>query len=454
MRLNSHYVTTREELGEENLEKLVIDNPVYYNNIKLGFSNKGVSPTIQLYEEKDGLLYIPRNSPLNLLHLQRSKDFVDERSKGFPIKVKSYIKLREDQVPAVNAVMEAGDGILQAGTGKGKSVMACEVIKRFGRTTLILVHKEFLMDQFTGHLKKWLGLDDEDIGYCRGNPKTWTWQGKKVVIGMLQSIYAHHDKLTDEFLRYFGLVVSDECHRVSASTWSKVIQLFPCQKRLGLTATPKRSDGLETVFHFHLGNIVYQLMGVNMKPKVFTVKTDIIEKDLGNIKVRGQINLSKLISALAENEERNKKILKILLDASKAKRKIIVLSDRRGHVEFLKQSFDFNKKALGIEAETRMYVGGMEKSVRQEAEQNGDILFGTFQMAKEGLDIPSLDTLFLVTPNSSAITVEQSLGRIARSEEGKKDPMVVDFVDTQISICNALFNKRLKVYNKMGLEVK
>lgn len=453
MILNSHYVTTRKELGEENLKMLTIDNPVYYNNLNLGFSTKGIPPTLNLYEEKDDKLYIPRNAPVIIGHLL--DDLVDERSKGFPIKVPSHIELREDQKPAVQAVMEAGDGILQAGTGKGKSVMACEIIKRFGRTTMILVHKEFLMDQFTGHLKNWLGLEDDEIGYCRGNPRNWSWKGKKVVIGMLQSIYSHHEKLPKGFVEYFGLVVSDECHRVSASTWNKVIQLFPCYKRLGLTATPKRSDGLETVFHYHLGNIVYQLMGINMKPSVHVVRTDTIEKDLGNIKVRGQINLSKLVTQLAENEDRNKKILKILLDAGKAKRKIIVLSDRRNHVEFLKSSFDFNKKALGLkDVETRMYIGGMEKSVRQEAEQNGDILFGTFQMAKEGLDIPALDTLFLVTPNSSAITVEQSLGRIARSEEGKKDPMVVDFVDTGIGICNALFNKRLKVYDKMKLEVK
>jgi superfamily II DNA or RNA helicase len=452
VRLNSHYVTTHEELGEENFERLTIPNPVYFNNMRLGFSNKGVRSTISLYEEKDGLLYIPRNAPVDIGHLL--DDLVDERSKGHPIKVGSSIDLREDQVPAVQAVMEAGDGILQAGTGKGKSVMACEVIKRFGKTTLILVHKEFLMDQFTGHLKNWLGLKDEEIGICRGNPRSWKWEGRKVVIGMLQSIHAHIEKLPPGFTQYFGLVVSDECHRVSASTWSKVIQTFPCWKRLGLTATPKRSDGLETVFHYHLGNIVYQLMGVNMKPKVRVVKTDTLEKDLGKIKVRGQINLSRLVSALAEDSDRNKKILKILLDAGKAHRKIIVLSDRRGHAEFLKESFDFNKKALGIKAETRMYIGGMEKSVRQEAEQNGDILFGTFQMAKEGLDIPSLDTLFLVTPNSSAITVEQSLGRIARSEEGKKDPLVIDFVDSRIGICMALFNKRVKVYDKMELEVK
>src|SRR5690606_35505252 len=141
-------------------------------------------------------------------------------------------------------------------------------------------------------------------------------------------------------------------------------------------------------------------------------------QELGNVNVRGQLNLSKLISALAEHGERNKKILHYLINASKAGRKIILLSDRRGHAEQLKMMYDLNKEALGLKhVQTRMYLGGMEKQARQEAEKNGDILFATFQMAKEGLDIPELDTLFLATPNSSAITVEQSLGRIARSSE-------------------------------------
>lgn len=786
--LNSHLITSREEIGEENFEKLTINNPVYYNNEKLGFSNRRVSPTIKLYEENEfGELKIPRNAPV----VYQEHEIIDERTKGHKISVKSKIDLRDDQKPAVDAVMQAGDGILQAGTGKGKghdlstplltpkgfvelgnlnvgdyvigsngkptkitkiyergtiptykvkfsdgaeilcdgehlfnvtntkrkgktftkqvnelkedltysdgrskwfiplvepvefesnevpidpyvlgvligdgkmtvghnpiitnpeqdiinkikekytlskhrtihytlldnpfwqktlkelnllgtrsyerfipkeymynsievrleilrglfdtdgyidtennstiyystskelaknvveivrslggiaktrvkkdphyknslgekvycrdcyvvsinlgtflpfhsekhkskfkerkwykprrylkeieyvgekeircisveaedslyvakdyivthnTIMAIETIARFGRTTIVLVHKEFLMDQFKGHLMNMLGLSEDEIGIARGNPNSWTWKGRKVVLGMLQSIHAHKDNLPEGFLEYFGYVIVDECHRTSASTFAGVITLFPCWKRLGLTATPKRSDGLEIVFHFHLGGILYQLMGVNMKPSVHIVRTQLIEKDLGNINSRGNVNMSKLITKIAENEERNKKILKLLFNASKAGRKIIVLSDRRAQSEWLKLSFDMNKEALGLKhIETRMYVGGMPKDERQEAEQNGDVLFATFQMAKEGLDIPMLDTLFLVTPNSSEITIEQSLGRIARSAEGKKDPMVVDFLDSGISICNALFNKRMRVYNKMELEVK
>lgn len=450
--LNSHLVTDRKEIGEENFIKLTIPNPAWANNERLGFSNHGVPQTLKLYEEDEfGVLKVPRNAPV----VYAEHVVEDDRSKGYPIKVPSKIQLKDDQKPAVDAVMLAGDGILQAGTGKGKSVMACEVISRFGRTTLILVHKEFLMDQFTGHLKNWLGLTDDDIGYARGNPRGWTWKDKKVVIGMLQSIYANIDGLPEGFTEHFGLVISDECHRVSAATWAQVITIFPCQKRLGLTATPKRSDGLEVVFHYHLGPIVYQLTGINMKPVVHIVRTDVRTEELGDIGKGNNIMLAKLITNLSKHQDRNTKILKLLIDAAKAGRKVIILSDRREQVEGLKDALDRQKDALGLaDCHTRMYVGGMDKFARQEAEKNGDIFFATYQMAKEGLDIPELDALFLVTPNSSAITIEQSLGRIARSAEGKATPMVVDFLDRHLGICNALFNKRMKVYNKMELEVK
>ena len=117
MILNSHLITSREEIGEENFEKLTIDNPIYYNNERLGFSNKGVSPTLRLYEETAfGELKLPRNAPV----LLAEHELIDNRTKGYEINVRSNIPLREDQKPAVEAVMVAGDGILQAGTGKGK----------------------------------------------------------------------------------------------------------------------------------------------------------------------------------------------------------------------------------------------------------------------------------------------------------------------------------------------
>jgi superfamily II DNA or RNA helicase len=443
-------VTTRAEIGDM-IDRLTIPNPVYANNEKLGFSNRGVSATLRLYEENEfGELLIPRNAPV-----WYGIPCEDERVEGHPVKFNSKIQLREDQIPAVEKIMSTDDGILQAGTGKGKTIMSIEIMARYGKTTLILVHKEFLMDQFSGHIKNLLGLSDDEIGYARGNPKTWKWKDRKVVIGMLQSVYAHIEDLPEGFVNHFGLVISDECHRVSASTWARVIAIFPCKKRLGLTATPKRSDGLEVVFHFHLGPIQYQLMGVNMKPKVVTVTTEITDKDIGvNTNSRSNAIMAKLISALAENRERNVKILQLLVQASKSGRKIILLSDRRAHVEYLKNSFDLNKERHGLQdIQTRYYLGGMDKENRREAEQNGDILFATFQMAKEGLDIPELDTLFLGTPNSSEITIEQSLGRIARSAEGKKTPMVIDILDGKIGICHALYNKRMRVYNKMELEV-
>jgi superfamily II DNA or RNA helicase len=149
-------------------------------------------------------------------------------------------------------------------------------------------------------------------------------------------------------------------------------------------------------------------------------------------------------------EERNHKILGYLLSAARAGRKIILLSERVEHVRNLRILFDEVTKGEGFE--TRMYIGGVDAQARAEAEENADIFFATTQMAKEALDIPSLDTLFLITPQGSPITTEQAVGRIARAYEGKKSPLVVDFVDN-LNYTKALWYKRAKVYRDMGLQI-
>lgn len=165
----------------------------------------------------------------------------------------------------------------------------------------------------------------------------------------------------------------------------------------------------------------------------------------------GKLNTAKLLTYLTTIQERNRKILGYLVSAARGGRRIIVLSERVEHVKYLRMAFDENTQGEGFE--TRMYIGGMDAGQRAEAEENADILFATTQMAKEALDIPSLDTLFLVTPQGSEITTEQAVGRIARSFDGKKTPLVVDFVDSEINYCNSLWYKRAKVYKKMELQI-
>lgn len=443
MIISTHRIYDESEMTQEFLERLTIDNPAYFNKSRLGYATEGIPSKIRLYKEKDGKFYIPRN----IHDAPGPVKVIDERVDGQKINFKDTITLRDDQIPAVKALANCTDGILNAGCGKGKTVMSLKAIAQTGRPALILVHKEFLMTQWMDNIKKFLGVEP---GYVQGG--TFKWEGHSIVVGMLQTIYARRDSLPTGFTDYFGTVVSDEVHRVSAPTWSSVIASFPAKRRWGLSATLERSDGLEIIFLAHIGQPVYQLLGTNLLPTVYPVRTG-IELDLNLFKMRnGNLNTAKLITHLAMLTDRNEKIMALLIQAAKSGRHIILLSERVEHCKILKEEFDKRCKGLGFE--TRLYIGGMGAGERKEAEEVADILFATTQMAKEALDIPSLDTLFLITPQGSAITTEQAVGRIARSYEGKKSPMVVDFVDNKLSYCNALWHKRNSVYKKMELEVK
>jgi superfamily II DNA or RNA helicase len=452
MKLSTHLILGPGEWNKDMLEQYTFANPAYVKNERMGFSTRGIPPTIRVYEIRGSDLYIPRNKPPLGMAESEFNRVIDERCPGNEVRFADNITLKPDQIPAVAALTAVNDGILNAGCGKGKTVMFLKAMAETGVTTLVLVHKEFLMTQWIARATKVLGMKRDEIGTCQGSFGNWRWQGKKLVIGMLQSIHSNIERLPAGFTEYFGLVGADECHRMAAPTFNEVITRFPSQRRWGLTATLNRADGLEQIFFAHIGPVVYQLLGTNMKPMVARARTGI------NVNLRdfegknGQLNMSKLITGLTYHDDRNVKILRLLIRAAESGRRIIVLTERREHAAYLKESFDANAKQLGCQ--TYLYLGGMNSAERAEAEENADVFFSTYQMAKEGLDIPDLDTLFFATPVGTDITIEQALGRISRECEGKKQPMVVDFIDENIRPCLGLYRKRLNVYNRLELEIQ
>ena len=330
----------------------------------------------------------------------------------------------------------------------GKTVVAAKLMSIFERTTLVLVHKEFLMDQWTERLKAFLGLSSEDIGYVQQD--RCQYEGKKVVLAMVQSLM-ERDRYPEGFYAWPGLVISDECHRMAAPQFQLAIPQFPAKYRVGLTATPRRSDGLQPIFEWHIGKVIAKMQGgTEVTPKIYQVPFKCwvpdnyyIWKDAKTGKVK-KLFLGKLVSLLVDIDARNTWIAKEIVKATKADRKVMLLSDRREHLEVLKRLI------LGMTQEYSVgfYVGGMSKEEREDAEKC-NILLGTFQMAKEGLDIPEIDTLYLVTPKSD---VEQSIGRILRYHEDKKDPVVVDIVDT-LPICVEFAAKRARQYSRLGWDL-
>jgi len=368
-------------------------------------------------------------------------------SLGGELRELTPISLREEQVPAVNAITTAlhspGMGaILFAPCGKGKTVMGLEILRRLKRKALVLVHKSFLVDQWVERVNTFLP-----------QAKVGLWQRDQVptgdediVIGMVQSIVNPKRDYPIQFYDMFGTLVADETHRYAAPMWQEAISKFTASYRIGLTATPERKDGLHHVFYSHIGPIAYFMEGHKRQPVIWRVDTDLTLPQRSYLLYNGDINTSKLVTLVSRADERTIRIVDFALRALRKGRKVLILSDRVTHTKEMNHLL--NHKLNG-EFVSALYIGGMKTSERDKSAQ-ADVICGTYAMAQEGLDIPSLDTLILATPKTS---ITQSVGRILRDSPDKKDPVVVDFVDDSIPILRAYWGARKKTYLKLGYNI-
>ena len=273
---------------------------------------------------------------------------------------------------------------------------------------------------------------------------------KKETIGV-KPVYDIEVKDNHNFVAN-GIVVHN-CHRVAADTWSQVVTMFPSYRRWGLTATIERTDKLQGVFLAHIGPVVHTLKGKELKPQVVKVGMN-YQFDVNPLRNKfgtRDINVPKLVTALSQIPQRNELILCVLLRAVTKGRKVIVFSERVAHLEYLNMTFAKMAEPHGIKC--GLFIGKMKQEDRDIVAEECEVLFATYQIAKEALDIPDLDTCFLATPVSNQITIQQGVGRITRQHPTKQDPLVVDFVDNDIQICMNMFYKRRTTYKKLGYPI-
>lgn len=338
------------------------------------------------------------------------------------------------------------------------TVMALNVIAKMNVKTLVLVHKTFLQEQWVERCSQ---FTNAKIGIIRQNKVEV--EGFDICIGMVQSITSrdYDPKLFEQF----SLVVFDEAHRYPSRIFSQAFQKTCPKYILSLTATPNRTDGLTKVLYWFSGDIIYKQLSKPNKQvivKVFNYEsTDklFVEKTMW-IKGKTTPSNTKMVNNLVQIKSRNQHILNILNRLRKnPERKVLVLSGRREHLKDLKDSLDASIQKdiddgniMKDECRSYYYVGGMKKWDLQEAAQKGDILFGTYDMAQEGLDIDKLNTLVLATPKKN---VTQALGRVMRKilKEGDVRPLIIDVCDN-LSIYSKQGALRQKLYNKNKYRVE
>lgn len=336
--------------------------------------------------------------------------------------------------------------IISAPTGFGKTACALEIIRRLQKRTLVIVTKQDLVDQWAESIQKFLGIPPKEVGLIQADICE---VGKLLTIGMVHSL-SKRGRYNKSVYKSFGLIVFDEVHRMAADTFSQAIGNFNAKYRLGLSATPNRVDGKEKVFLSHIGPIAVKELATNMTPKVLWYVTN-WECPLvywgGRVKRLPHTagKLGKVLGSITTDKSRNRELLRIIEHGYQKGRKIVVFSDR---VQHLKTLFD----EVNVPSWSKsLYIGEMSKTALKAA-QKRDVLFATYGMMSEGTDIPSLDMCVLGTPRSNIV---QAVGRVLRTMEGKKRPVVVDFVDIQHSdVLQGYATKRKNWYHSIGAEVK
>jgi len=416
---------------------------------KFGF---GAGENIVLYREVADSIDIPRQYAVR----QRlGSNVVDETVEGAPVAINFKGELRPSQIPLVEHFMTKigiGEakygGIFSAPCGTGKTVMTMKFLSHIGRPALVLVHTGALVKQWRESITKFTDVRPWEVGHIQ--QKTCEWRDKKIVVAMVESVIRR--EYEPEMYRHFGVVVLDEIHRHGAIEWHRAILQFPARLRIGLSATPRRWDGLWDVVRHHVGEVLTKAEGHEVKPKVYCLTTGVaVPSDFFSMR-GGRINLALLINLLVGIEGRNCLIVGEAVKALKVGRRVLILSDRLQHLADLKKMFEEAwkadpdvKPALAI----GHYVGGMTHDQIDYA-KTCNLLLGTMQYAKEGLDDPGMDTLFLTVPKGD---VEQPVGRILRSCEGKKEPLVIDLVDDQTGPCVGFARARRNQYARLGFDV-
>jgi superfamily II DNA or RNA helicase len=397
-----------------------------------------------IYLESAKKLYIPKHIGFK----EYGEPDQVKLSRGFEIDLSFKGSLRDKQQPIVKAFLDSckegpftnnsKGGIISVPCGWGKTIMALYLISILKRKTIVIVHKEFLLNQWIKRIEEF--LPDARVGILQAN-KVQVEQ-KDIVIGMLQSL-SSKDYDIDKVFGEFGFVIVDECHHIAAEVFSRSLPKVNSYYSLGLSATPKRADGMSHVFESFLGPMVYKVGKRDDK----LVRVNVIRYDDDNeayskeeLSAYGKVCIPRLINNIAGNVSRNILIKCILKNLVQEGRQTLVLSDRRNH---LKELYTLASEFTTV----GYYVGGMKQSELDKSETKSVIL-GTYPMSSEGLDIPTLDAVIFTTPKSS---IEQSIGRITRKQH-INTPVAYDIVDN-FCLFPRQFDKRLRVYKKLEYDV-
>jgi superfamily II DNA or RNA helicase len=355
-------------------------------------------------------------------------------------------KLRDYQEPVVNKFVKHcqdakyGGGLLELYCAWGKTSASLYIITQLKKKTLVIVHKEFLMNQWIERIQQF--LPGARIGKIQG--PTIDIEDKDIVIAMLQSLSMK--EYPASVFESFGFTIIDEVHHISSEVFSNALFKIVSKYMLGLSATMNRKDGTTPVFKMFLGEVIYKSKRDNDRAVlVRAVEYKVDDDEFNEVKLdyRGKPQYSTMISKLCEYSRRSEFILRILSDVLKeeSNQQVMILAHNKNLLKYLHDAIAHRNIAT-----VGYYVGGMKEAALKQSETK-KVVIATYAMASEALDIKTLTTLIMATPKTD---IEQSVGRILR--EKHSSPLVVDIVDSHDLFKNQ-WRKRKTFYKKENYKI-
>lgn len=446
------------------------DNPVFYKNKKLGYSNYYNFSAVYMGKDTEGYICIPRGLYDHLIASCKEADIeyevTDRREKGRPIRVSFKGDLKIQQDLAAQRLLAFDNGILSAATAFGKTVVCSYLIAQRKVNTLILLHSKDLLEQWVEELNKFLTINEEPpvyktksgrekrrnsaIGILHGSRNTLTGL---IDVAMVGSVYSKGK--FNEFINSYGMVLMDECHHCGSNTSVEVMKKVNARYVYGVSATPKRGDELEKIIYMLIGPVRHS----------YTAKERAAEQGIGHYvyprytrvvdteESKGDINGA--YSLISSNAARNDMILDDTRKCVKEGRTPVILTKYKEQAKYLYDHLQKDADHVFL-----LYGDNSDKenldvrrSLKEVPQDKSLILVATGQKIGEGFDYPRLDTLMLAAPVSFSGRLEQYIGRLNRDYVGKEDVIVYDYIDSHIRILDNMYAKRLRTYKRTGFQV-
>lgn len=433
-------------------KNMVLANPDYAKKVRMHLWLGNTPQKLYLMQWDGDTLVLPYgclNTVLSMGECEVINDLPSPKKVDFGCSVPLY----DYQEAAKEAMLKAYYGILQSPAGSGKTQVGIALAAALGRKTLWLTHTRDLLSQSKNRAEQYMSPS-----------LTGTITEGRVQIGKAITFATVQTMCNLDLGRYrdvWDCIIVDECHRVagtptSVTQFSKVLNSLAARHKYGLSATVHRADGMIAATYALLGQIAYQVPDAAVAEKVMTVSVlprpthqglsrEFLDTD-------GTIIYAKLVNFLADRYDRNELIAADL--AENRNHYNLILSDRLSHLEYLMKHLPHDLRDQAVMVDGKM-TSEKAKAMREQAIEDmrqgrKRYLFATYSLAKEGLDIPRLDRLYLATPQKDYAVITQSIGRIARTFEGKAEPVVYDYVDEGIQYLVRSYKKRCATYRKCG----